>query len=410
MAAVPAVSNSCSVTITGENITNTAIQNAIDDAEAHVTGPVICISSGTYPEQLVINASGITLKGLGTMSSPSLIQPVDPIVPTSVSPDSGYNEYNIILVHGIHSTVSSVTITNLVVNGSQVQTTFSSCADPAMPSQGFDYEGILFLNASGTISESTVANILLPPGLAGCQPGDGILVQTPASFDSTVVVKDDKVLNYNKNGITCNDAGTVCTITKNTVKFYSPYSQYIAPNGIQVAYGAYAKVTGNTVDDNRCTLPQPTCGPDVINNYAGSGILTYGAAPGTTVVSNTLNNNDIGILLADDSTTVNSNTITNSNITAILQQDGESIYKSAKNHLASNPVGFIIVSDGCGGYPLTYTSNIKKTNSFGSDSPRIEIMTFSALPKYGCTGDGSVTVHYGSSTYMVSGNSTVYIG
>src|SRR5579872_2968193 len=65
----------CTVTITGENGSNNAIQMAIDNAESHVTGPVVCVDPGTYPEQLVITLSGITLRGLPTSGHPVLIQP-----------------------------------------------------------------------------------------------------------------------------------------------------------------------------------------------------------------------------------------------------------------------------------------------------------------------------------------------
>src|ERR1700722_1751408 len=65
---------SCSVTVTGENIGNNAVQLAITAAEAHLTGPVVCVASGIYPEELQITSSGIALRGLGTYRNPTVIQ------------------------------------------------------------------------------------------------------------------------------------------------------------------------------------------------------------------------------------------------------------------------------------------------------------------------------------------------
>jgi len=387
----------CSVTITGENVGNTAIQTAISNAEAHVTGPVVCIGPGIFPEQLVITSSGISLRGLGTFHNPTVIEPNAPIVSTSVSPDSGLNEYNIILVEGVSSSVTGVTLSNLVVDGTNAQSTFTSCNE--------DYEGVLYLNGGGTISNDTVQNILLPSADAGCQPGDAILVQTASGYSSTVTISGDKALNYNKNGITCNDMGTTCTIKSNKVSFYTPYSPYIAPNGIQVAYGAVATVTKNTVEGNTCT-EAIACGPDVITQYAGSGILTYGSGAGTAVSSNILSGNDIGVLVADDSAPQTGNTITGSTIAGILQDDGASTYTASKNILSGNPIGIMILSDGCSGYPNTFTANIK-SNTYGLDSPKIQVLTMHGIPEFGCTNAGSVTLHFGGSTYSISGNNTV---
>jgi hypothetical protein len=379
---------------------------AIINAEAHVTGPVVCVGPGTFPEQLTITSSGIAVRGLGTSLNPTVIEPNAPITYTSVSPDSGDNEYNIIVVDGVGSSLTGVTLSNLVVDGANAQNTFSSCSDPNNPSAGFDYEGILFLNAGGTITHDTVQNILLPQADAGCQPGDAILVQTAASYASTVTITSDKAVNYNKNGITCNDAGTTCTIKSNTVSFYTPYSPYIAPNGIQVAFGAIASVSKNTVQGNACT-ETPVCGTNVITQYAGSGILTYQSGAGTTVSSNSLSGNDIGVLVADDSASQNGNTITGSAIAGILQDDGSSTYTASKNILSGNPVGIMILSDGCPGYSGTFTANIK-ANTYGLDSPKIQVLTMDGEPAFGCTAPGVAIVHYAGHTYTISGNNTIF--
>jgi hypothetical protein len=38
----------------------------------------------------------------------------------------------------------------------------------------------------------------------------------------------------------------------NTMSFYSAYSPYIAPSGIEISFGAVGKVISNTVSGNEC--------------------------------------------------------------------------------------------------------------------------------------------------------------
>jgi hypothetical protein len=379
----------CSVTILNENGGNNAIQTAVDNAEANVTGPVVCVGPGVYPEQVVITQSGITLRGLGTYSNPTEIQPTS-VSPNSVSPDSSADESNIILVNGVSASITGVTISNIVVDGSLASSSFTDCS--------VDYEGILFLNAGGSIINNTVQNILLPAPLAGCQPGNAIEVQTAATFASTVKILRDDAVNYNKNGITCNDAATTCTIAHNKVSFYTPYSQYIAPNGIQIGFGALGKVTHNVVSNNTCTL-SGVCGPDILTQSQGSGVLTYGSAPGTYAKYNTLIGNDVGVAVADDSATTYGNNIMGSTAAGILAYDGEGTYTFAKNTLTSNPIGVAVLSDGSGGYPGSFLSNIKP-NTFNSDTVLIQIDTISP---------GIAVVKYAGHTITVSGTSTVNI-
>jgi len=394
----------CSVTVIAENIGHTAIQDAIDNAETHVTGPVVCVGPGTFPEQLKITSSGITLRGLGTVSNPTKIQPTS-AVPNSISPDTGNAQINIIVVESeVLNSITGITVSNLVVDGSMLTSYFTtagfSCGLP-ITGNPFGYEGILFQNAGGVISGNTVENILLPSNLAGCQPGDAILVQSSPTWYASVMITNNKALNYNKNGITCNDPGTSCWISGNTVSFYTPYESNIAPNGIQIAFLAWGKVTNNKVSNNICTVTS-VCGPNLLTQTQSGGILTDESKSGTTLSGNTLWNNQIGILLFNDTASQSSNKISSSTVAGILQYDGSGTYSASENTLTNNPIGIAVVSDGSpspAGYTGTFTSKVG-SETFTSDPIHIQIITQTP---------GVAILKFAGHTFTISGDSTTNI-
>jgi hypothetical protein len=389
---------SCSVIVNGENITNNAIQTAIINAETHVTGPIVCVTPGTYPEQLVIDTSGITLRGLPTSGHPVLIQPTS-VSPDSISPDSSAQQSNIILVTGEAFGITGDIVTGLTVDGSLASSSFNSCS--------VDYEGILFLDAGGSISGNTVENIYLPVADAGCQPGDAILVQTSASYYYSVSITNNRAINYNKNGITCNDLGTTCWIKDNTVYPYAPYTDLIAPNGIQVAFGAKGQVTDNTVSGNVCTLIS-VCGPDPFTQTESCGILTIQSATGTTINDNNVKANQLGICLVNDEATANHNNFHGNIVAGLYLYDPPVSYSASKNTFNGNPIGIVIQSDGCTsscgnvGYTGSYTANIDKSYFF-STPIKAEIATMNGAVT------GAVIVHFVGQTYSLSGDQTVTI-
>lgn len=389
--AVPSVGAfSCSVTILAENGGNNAIQLALNNAADGVTGKTICVGSGTFPEQLNItsaSASHISLVGLGTSSNPTIIMPNSVVTNSRDFDNSGLPEAAIILVgNSTSSSLTGVSIHNLLVNGASSVSSFSGCAS--------DYMGILYQDASGTVSNNTVENTYLPPADYGCQDGQGVYVQTDSGLASTLSITNNHVINYNKNGITCNDVGTTCTIQKNTVYPFASVTPFIAPNGIQIGFGAVGNVRANSISGNVCDL-SPICGPNPSTQTQSCGILTYSSGTGTIVSGNTATANQVGICGVLDSAPQNSNVVSASTAYAVLQYDGT--YSASKNTLTNNPAGFVIISDGFGPNDV---STIKSNNHFTSDSILLEILT---------TIPGTATVHYGGHTYLISGNANVTI-
>ncbi len=157
--------------------------------------------------------------------------------------------------------------------------------------------GILFDGASGNITNSRV--ITIKRGLSsGCQEGNGIEVR---NFDGTgtktVVIDNNVVRDYQKNGITANGDLAV-TITSNTVQGAGRVD-YIAQNGIQFGFRATGDVRGNSITDNFYTgcsnrdAAKTGCTP-----YVAAGLLLYDIDPSSVRRStNTFINDQFNVLL-----------------------------------------------------------------------------------------------------------------
>jgi hypothetical protein len=184
-----------------------------------------------------------------------------------------------------------------------------------------NYFGIVNDGGNVTVANSTVTQIGETP-LNGTQHGNAIYFARDDP-NSTGTVKNSTITHYQKGGIIVDGASSSATITGNTVVGEGPVD-YIAQNGIQVARGAKATVTGNFVSNNAYTGA---------GNTSSTGILVFGGAAfglpntsGVNVSKNTLTNNDVGVWLFNAqacdpdtgvctaSTTATSNTVKFNNI------------------------------------------------------------------------------------------------
>ncbi len=346
IAAVPSNSTyalNCTVTVSS----GSSIQSAINSASP---GSVICVGPGTFPEQLVIDKQ-IPLVGSG---SATIIRPTS-ITGDAIHPVNNVPEAPIILVNR----TSGVVVEDLVVDGSGVSFAGMGCGPPL-------YMGVLFDSASGTLQQATIENINLGTStLYGCQNGLAVFVQSSSGHNSVVTISSNTVTNYQKNGITCNFAGSDCNISGNTVSPLSAAQPYIASNGIQIAFGAEGSVTDNTVSGNECTLAT-YCSNDLINAAQGTGILLYQAgSSGVSITGNTLSANDIGIgMYLDPSGTVTTtgNTLqSNKYYGVVVYDENETV---SGNTLSSTPVGLGVVSDTSGLTAiLTYTDSFSNVDT-----------------------------------------------
>jgi hypothetical protein len=124
----------------------------------------------------------------------------------------------------------------------------------------------------------------------GCQIGIAITV---GSIEPTevahAVLKGVTVLGYEKNGPTVSGKDSTMIVENSTVTGEGP-DAYTAQNGIQVGFGGEGTIKSTTVSGNECNLPS-ICGA---SGEQASGVLFYGAAPGSSISSSTVKENDLG--------------------------------------------------------------------------------------------------------------------
>jgi hypothetical protein len=255
------------------------IQSAVNSASS---GDVIKVCAGTYPEQVVISKS-LTVNG----ENGAIISPVSVSANTS-SLASGQPIAAIVLVQN----TTAVTIQNVIVDGEG--NGISGCSP--------DLIGIFYQNASGMLNHMAVRNVELSPGDNGCQSGVGVFVQSAGS-SSVVSIENSSIHNYQKGGITANEAGTQVTISGNVVTGLGGAAG-AAQNGIQIGFGASGTIHANTVA-NHVYAP--------CSNLTGcpamaTDILVY-QSDGVTVDHNNVGVSQTGIAIVANSANLLSNTV-----------------------------------------------------------------------------------------------------
>ena len=248
--------------------TQTTINGALGVA---VAGDIIEICPGIYPETLKITTSKLTIEGLNVGGS-SLVE-LEPTTPAAGIPDIGTSLYGppedptvsaIIVVEN----ATKVTLENIAVNGILLG---NSC--------GVNSVGIYYANASGTITNSTVANsgLNLDGSLTGCQEGHGIYVDSGSGGSASLTVEYNSVHDFDKSGIDAFGNGTTLVAKYNTVTGVGPTTA-TAQNGVEVIYGASAVVNNNTISAVDYTP----------NSSSATGILFYQAAEGGQANNNAI--------------------------------------------------------------------------------------------------------------------------
>src|SRR5579862_9454876 len=248
-------------------------------------GSTILVCPGVYPEQLTITEP-LTIEGIQSANQDAAII-AGAAVPNANDFDSSSQPAPIIAQILVENT-SNVNLNNLVTDGSA--NTLDGCA--------VDLIGVLFQNASGSINSMAVRNEALAPSLAGCQDGQGIYVETgnggpkPTGQQSIVVVNNTSVHDFDKNGITANDAGSYLYVGNSSILGYGAATFGVgAQNGIQIGFGASGQLYGNN-------LANFDWAPDVYGDTgnAAAGILIY-AAPNVQVTNNVVTNSQFSIFL-----------------------------------------------------------------------------------------------------------------
>jgi hypothetical protein len=333
----------------------TRIQDAIDAASP---GDEIHVCKGIYVEQIKIGKPLDIDADNGAILMPSAMQA------NTTSLFDAAPIATALLVAG----TTGVTISGLTVDGAN--NGLSQCAP--------DLIGISFQNASGELAHIAVRNFKLAASLNGCQSGTGIFVQSGNGGVSKVEIDHCTVHDFQKNGITADEKGTVTVIRRNVVTGIGSTAG-AAQNGVQIGFGAAGSILDNVVTNNlwapctaiaTCTtvatniLVTQSDGVEVSGNTAGISQVnifvdgndatidrndTFAAAvfDGIRVQgdqsrvhdNHVLNGAESGIFISGNNNVVTDNVITEATV-GILKETGSSGNIIAGNRFFNTPVSF----------------------------------------------------------------------
>jgi nitrous oxidase accessory protein NosD len=335
------------------NAVFTHIQDAIDAASP---GDEIHVCKGIYVEQITIRKPLDVDADNGAILMPSAMQ---------ANTTSLFDAAPIATALLVADT-TGVSISGLTVDGAN--NGISQCAP--------DLIGISFQNASGELDRIAVRNFKLATSLNACQSGTGIFVQSGNGGVSKVEIDHCTVHDFQKNGITADEIGTVTIIRRNVVTGIGPTTG-AAQNGVQIGFGAAGSILDNIVTNNvwapctaiaTCTvvatniLVTQSDGVEVSGNTAGISqvnIFVHGDAAAidrnetfATAVfdgirvqgdqsrvrhNHVLNGAESGVFLSGNNNVVTENTITEAAI-GILKDTGSSGNIIAGNRFFNTPV------------------------------------------------------------------------
>lgn len=256
----------------------TSIQTAINQASS---GDRIVVCNGTYAEQLSITKSLTIDAATGAFLVPGALQQ------NAISLATGDAVAAAVFVSG----AANVSITGLTIDG--INNGINECAPRLI--------GVYFQNASGSIRHAAIRNFKLSAALNACQSGTGVFVESGGGQSSDVEVAECSIHDYQKNGITANEAGTSVNIRRNVVTGVGPTTG-AAQNGIQIGFSATGTIRSNTVANSLwapCTNAQ-TC------QTAASDILVAGS-DGVAVTDNTVGLANVGIFIDGNDAQVSGN-------------------------------------------------------------------------------------------------------
>jgi hypothetical protein len=200
-----------------------------------------------------------------------------------------------------------------------------------------DLIGIFYQNASGELNHVAVRDVELSPTLNGCQSGVGVFVQSGGGVSSVVTIANSRIHDYQKNGITANEADTQVTISGNVLTGLGTAAG-TAQNGIQIGFGATGTIHANTVA-NHVYAP---CIDLTGCPATADDILVY-QSDGVTVDHNTAGVSQTGIAIVANNANVLDNTVFDSLVFdgVLLQGNGNS---ATGNHITRSDQAAVVIS------------------------------------------------------------------
>jgi hypothetical protein len=268
----PIVKGGKSCTAPGYN----SVQAAIE------AGSTVDVCPGTYTEQLSITKAVklVAIAGTGTATVRLPAGAADSM--SSCDTKEGLEQIDEVSI----CTSSTVTITDLNV---EALIPLETCGKSP---NGIGLNGI-FVADSGTLKASNLTvngASTTVDAFKGCQHGISIAVglKTPNEVGNAVLKKVTSI-GYEKNGPTVRGIGSTLAMSASTV--VGEASPYTAQNGVEIAFGGKGVVKSSTISGNECNL-LPEC---EVTAEQAAGVLFYQAAPGSSVSSSTISENDLGI-------------------------------------------------------------------------------------------------------------------
>jgi parallel beta-helix repeat protein len=336
----------CDVTVSPDE----SIQSGVDAA---ADGDTVCLESGTYQEQVIIN------KDLRLVGDDAEIRaPAD--MDTFSIPESGRTFRPIVFAFGGSEAGGEVTGTETVsvdISG------FEIAGLQSVPA-GHSFTGILLRNVDGDTEANIVRDMF-----SSSEETFGILVYG----DSEVTIADNIVSEYSRGGIGANgDFGVspapVASIRGNIVEPLAGPGSW-APNGIQICFGATGEIIANITEGHS----HPSATPGGIVVAAASGVLVEG---------NSVEGNDAGIQVFGDfffesdlpasGTVIRGNKIT-MNGDGILILDGAESTEVINNDIEGNgPFAGVAVLDAGTDLAPPADTHVNFNNIVGNDAFGVE--------------------------------------
>jgi Ca2+-binding RTX toxin-like protein len=261
------------------------IQEAVTAAgDAGGINETIRVKNGIYTEQVTIAGASLTGLTIAGESEAGVIvkAPTSGLVQTADDAQTGRDLFAVVTVNG----EDNVTIRNLTVDGDE---------QAGQVIGGGDFNGIAYVNASGTVEDVTIDKVRDPltgvGQVSGVQRANALHVSNGA-VQKTFSLIDSTLTGFQKTGAVIRNADV--TLTANVIATFG-VQHMMAQNGIQLSHGA----TGDIIGNNQFS----GFGYDGPSDVVVVALLVFNAN-GLNVSGNQFTGtatNDVGIYLIDSS-------------------------------------------------------------------------------------------------------------
>jgi len=270
-----------------------SIQAAINTA---ASGDTIQLSAGTYVQEFQVISKSLTIVGAG--QNATIVQAPGPSTRLTQSFTFGVTTWAVVMVDNQAApTPQTVDISNLTVDGGTQQDT----TVPPIYGSSNRFFAIGYHNAGGTIQSVHTTNTRQTANFNELA-GGGIINASDTGI-VTFNVTNSLIDFYQRIGIDCRGPALTANVSASTINrgyVLTPNSTTATPNGIQYSGSVAGSISNNLVDGNIST----------VLGASATGILPFGAST-VTVTTNTVNNNDIGIVAiqSGNNLTISNNTL-----------------------------------------------------------------------------------------------------